>query len=129
MRIKVDLPQPEGPISAPVSPFSSANERLARAGTLCPDAARKDLLATRASSRARSPTRDMTFKGLHRERFDNEHDRREGERIGEEERDVEQLKSGIDFEPHAVRPAHEFDYQHDLPNERQARARRGGEIG
>src|SRR6185437_4227342 len=81
MRISVDLPQPDGPISAPVSPSSSANERSARTGTLCPDAERKDLLATRASSRARSPTGDMTFKGLHRKRFDGEHDRREGQGI------------------------------------------------
>src|SRR4029077_16896607 len=92
MRISVDLPQPDGPISAPVSPSSSTNERSARTGTPCPDAVRKDLLATRASSRARSPTRDMTFKGLHRECFDDEHDRREWEGVGEQQRDVEQLE-------------------------------------
>src|SRR5277367_326499 len=110
MRISVDLPQPEGPISAPVSPSSSANERLAITGTLCPDAVRKDLLATRASSRTRSPTGDVTFKGLHRKRFDDEHDRCERQGIGEQERDVEQLEGGIDLEPHAVRPAHQFDH-------------------
>ncbi len=65
MRISVDLPQPDGPISAPVSPSSSAKERSAMTGTLWPDAVRKDFFATRASSRARSPTGDMTFKGLH----------------------------------------------------------------
>src|SRR3984957_19840833 len=129
IRISVDLPQPDGPISAPVSPSSRANERLARTGTLCPDALRKDLLATRASSRAGSPTRDMTFKGLHRECFDDEHDRSEGQGVGEQERDVEQLEGGIDFEPHAVGPAHQLDHQHDLPHERQARARRRSEIG
>src|SRR6202789_1654087 len=103
MRISVDLPQPEGPISAPVSPCWSANERSAMTGALCPDAVRKDFLATRASSRAESPTRDMTFKGLHRECFDDEHDRSEGQGIGEQERDVEQLEGGIDLESHAVR--------------------------
>ena len=61
--------------------------------------------ATRASSRARSPTRDMTFKRLHQEGFDEEHDCREGQGVGEQQRDVEQLESGIDFEPDAVRPA------------------------
>ena len=45
MRISVDLPQPDGPISAPVSPSSSANERLAMTGTLCPEAVRKDFLS------------------------------------------------------------------------------------
>src|ERR1700735_2307676 len=89
MRISVDLTQPDGPSIAPVSPSWSTTDRSAMTGTFCPDALRKDFRATRASSRARSPTRDMTFKGLHRECFDNEHDRREGERIGEEERDVE----------------------------------------
>ena len=34
MRISVDLPQPDGPISAPVSPSPSENERLAMTGTL-----------------------------------------------------------------------------------------------
>src|SRR4029077_18192358 len=85
MRISVDLPQPDGPISAPVSPSSSANERLAMTGTFCPDALRKDFLATRASSRAGSPARDITFKGLHRECFDDEHDRSEGQGVGEQE--------------------------------------------
>src|SRR3984957_19204360 len=97
MRISVDLPQPDGPISAPVSPSSSANERSAITGTLWPDAVRKDFLATRASSCAGSPTRDMAFKGLHRECFDDEHDRSEGQGVGEQERDVEQLEGGIDF--------------------------------
>src|SRR6202042_1539675 len=109
-------------------PSLSANERWARTGTLCPDAVRKDFLATRASSRAGSPTRDMTFKGLHRECFDDEHDRCEWQSVGEQERDVEQLEGGIDFEPHAVRPAHQLDHQYDLPDERQARARRRREI-
>src|SRR6202042_2140987 len=129
MRISVDLPQPDGPISAPVSPSSSANERLAMTGALCPEAVRKDFFATRASSRARSPTGDVTFKGLHRKRFDDEHDRREGQRISEQQGDVEQLESCIDFEPDAVRPAHEFNHQHDLPDKRQASTGRGGEIG
>src|SRR5580693_7713885 len=103
IRISVDLPQPDGPISAPVSPSSSTNDRSAITGTLWPDAVRKDFLATRASSRAGSPTRDMTFKGLHRECFDDEHDRSEGQGVGEQERDVEQLEGCIDLEPNAVR--------------------------
>src|ERR1700722_986293 len=129
MRISVDLPQPDGPISAPVSPSLSTNDRSAMTGTFCPDALRKDFLATRASSRARSPTRDMTFKGLHRECFDEKHDRGEGQGVREQERDVEQLEGCIDFEPHAVRPAHQLDHQYDLPDERPARARRRSEIG
>src|ERR1700751_1481636 len=94
-RTSVDLPQPDGPMSAPVSPSSSGKARLTMTGALCPAAVRKDLRATRASSRARSPTRDVTFKGLHHKRFDDEHDRREGQRIGKQERDVEQLEGGI----------------------------------
>src|SRR6516164_3799970 len=113
MRISVDLPQPDGPISAPVSPSSSAKERSAMTGTLCPEAVRKDFFATRASSRARPPTGDVTFKGLDQERFDDEHDRGEGQRIGEQERDVEQLERDIDFKSDAVRPAHELDHQYD----------------
>src|SRR6185437_14986845 len=123
MRISVDLPQPDGPMSAPVSPSSSAKERSAITGTPCPEAVRKDFFLTRASSRrARSPTGDMTFKGLHQEGFDDQHDRREGQSVGEQKGHVEQLEGGIDFEPDAVRPAHEFDHQHDLPDKREAGA-------
>src|SRR5271154_5958606 len=89
MRISVDLPQPDGPISAPVSPSSSAKERSAMIGTLWPEAVRKDFFAIRASSRARSPTGDMTFKGLDHECFDDQHNCGEGQRIGEQQRDVE----------------------------------------
>src|SRR5580700_5957123 len=124
MRSSVDLPQPDGPINAPVSPSSSANERSAMTGASCPEAVRKDFSATRASSRTRSPPGDMTFKGLHRKRFDDEHDRREGQRISEQQRDVEQLESRIDFEPHAVWSAHQLDHKHDLPDKRQAGAGR-----
>src|SRR5271157_1970204 len=127
MRISVDLPQPEGPISAPVSPSSSAKERSAMTSTLWPAAVQTVFLATRASSRARSPTGDMTFKGLHQERFDDEHDRCEGQRIREQQRDVEQLERDVDFETHPVRPAHQLDHQHDFPDEREARAGRGGD--
>src|SRR5271165_324087 len=126
MRIRVDLPQPEGPISAPVSPSSSAKERSAMTSTLWPAAVQTVFLATRASSRARSPTGDVTFKGLHQERFDDEHDRGEGQRIREQQRDVEQLERDIDFETHSVRPTHQLDDQHDFPDERQARAGRRG---
>src|SRR5271166_3840928 len=100
MRINVDLPQPDGPISAPVSPSSRAKERSAITSTLWPEAVRTLFLAMRALSRARSPTGDMTFKGLDQQRFDDEHDRREGQRIGEQQRDVEQLERYIDFETH-----------------------------
>src|SRR5271165_1973864 len=129
MRIRVDLPQPEGPISAPVSPSSSAKERSAMTSTLWPAAVRTVFFATRASSRSRSPTGDMTFKGLHQDCFNDEHDRGEGQRIREQQRDVEQLERDIDFETHAVRPAHQLDHQHDFPDKRQARASRRSKKG
>ena len=98
MRSSVDLPQPDGPINAPVSPSSSANERSAIAGTLCPEAVRKDFSATRASSRTRSPPGDMTFKGLHRKRVSMMSMMAvKGKRVSEQQRDVEQLESCIGF--------------------------------
>src|SRR5271165_2654800 len=124
MRIRVDLPQPEGPISAPVSPSSSAKERSAMTSTLWPAAVQTVFLATRASSRARSPTGDVTFKGLHQDCFDDEHERGEGQRIREQQRDVEQLERDIDFETDPIRPPHQLDHQDDLPDERQAGASR-----
>jgi hypothetical protein len=77
---------------------------------------RKDFPATRASSRTWPPAGDMTFKGLDHACSDDQHDRREGQRIGEEQRDVEQLKRDIDFEPPAIRPAINSTTSRDLPD-------------
>jgi hypothetical protein len=62
----------------------------------------------------------MSFKRLHQECFDGEHDGDERESIGQYSRDVEQLEGNADFKAYAVRTAQQFDDQHDLPNERQA---------
>src|ERR1700733_9062671 len=80
------------------------------------------------SSRSWSPARDISFKRLHHECFDCEHDGDEGESIGQDFRHVEQLEGGADLEAHAIGPAQKLDDQYDLPDQRQAGTRRGGEI-
>src|ERR1700761_3809670 len=116
MRISVDLPQPEGPISAAVSPSRSVNERSRMISTSPPAAARALFRATWTSSCAGAPARDMTFEGLDEEALDGEHQRGEGERVGEQGRDIKQLKGRADLEPDAVRPSEQLDDQHDLPD-------------
>ena len=76
-----------------------------------------------------TPAGDMSFKRLHQEGFDRQHDGDEGQSIGEDARDVEQLERDPDLEADAVRPAEQLDDQHDLPDQRQAGAGRGREIG
>ena len=44
----------------------------------------------------------------------------EGQRIGEQTGDIEQLESDADLEADAVRAAQQFDNQHDLPYQREA---------
>src|SRR5216684_8885319 len=81
------------------------------------------------SSRSRAPAGDMSFKRLHQERFDCQHDRDEGESIGQDARDVEQLERNPDLEADAVRTPEQLHDEHDLPNQRQTGAGGGGEIG
>ena len=71
----------------------------------------------------------MSFKRLHQKRFDCQHDGDEGESIGQDAGDVEQLKGDPDLETDTVRPPEQFDNEHDLLNQRQAGAGRGSEIG
>src|ERR671935_28490 len=71
----------------------------------------------------------MSFKRLHQKRFDCQHDGNEGESIGQDARDVEQLKGDPDLETHTVPPPKQFNNEHDLPNQRQAGACGGSEVG
>ena len=69
------------------------------------------------------------FNGLHQDEFDDQHDCDEGQRIGQDGGDVEQLESKVDLETDAVGAAEQLDHQDDLPDQRDARPRRGGQIG
>ena len=55
-------------------------------------------------------------------------DQDEGERVGEDQRDIEQLEIDLDLKADAVAPAEQLDHQDDLPDQRQAGARRGEDI-
>src|SRR5260370_5601286 len=123
MRKSVVLPQPEGPTSAATSPF--AREKLSAPNTcrLSPEAARKNFCLMQTSRRLDSgrlgtPAGDMSFKRLHQECFDHQHDGHEGEGIGQDTRDVEQLERDPDLEPDPVGPAKQFDDENDLPYQR-----------
>src|SRR5260370_40730701 len=121
IRISVDLPQPEGPISAPIRPASRRKFRFEMTSTVWPEALLKSFRATRTSSGPGAPAGDSAFKGLHHESFDHEHRRREGQRIGEKKRDIEKLERHAGFEADPVGAAETFDHQHDLPHQRQPR--------
>src|SRR5580704_19675718 len=129
MRSSVVLPQPEGPTSAATAPAGRANFSPRSTSSRPPDAARYDLLSMLTSSWAGPPAGDMSFNRLHQECFDRQHDDDEGNSIGEDAGNVEQLEGDPDFEADAVGPAQQFDDEDDLPHQRQPRARRRGEIG
>jgi hypothetical protein len=59
----------------------------------------------------------MSLKRLHQKRFDCQHDGDEGESIGQDARDVEQLERDPDLEADAVGTPEQFDDKHDLPNQ------------
>jgi hypothetical protein len=60
----------------------------------------------------------MSFKRLHQECFDHQHDGHEGERVGEDARDIEQLERDPDLEPDPVGTAQQLDDKDDLPHQR-----------
>src|SRR5262249_4444884 len=129
IRSSVVLPQPDGPTSAATFPLPRLNASSPSTWSFPPEAARKDFCLMLTSSRSRAPTGDMSFKRLHQERFDCQHDGDEGESIGQDARDVEQLERNPDLEADAVRTPEQLDNEHNLPNQRQAGAGGGSEIG
>src|SRR5207245_6054268 len=117
MRSSVVLPQPDGPTSAATCPLPRLNASSPSTWSFPPEAARKDFCLMLTSSRSRAPAGDMSFKRLHQERFDCQHDGDERESIGRDARDVEQLKRNSDFEADAVRTPEQLDNEHNLPNQ------------
>src|SRR5436190_13487300 len=107
IRNSVVLPQPDGPTSAPTSPFASVSDRPSSTSRRPPVAAWKNfcLIATSSrlgptrfgSSGPGTPTGDMSFKRLHQEGFDHQHDCAEGERISQDLGDIEQLERDPDL--------------------------------
>src|SRR6188472_4488888 len=101
----------------------------ARTSCCSPAALLKVLLVISTSSRTGTPPRCPGFKWLHQQAFDDEHDRRETQGVGEQERDVEQLEGHADLEADAVRASEQFRYQYDFPDQRQSGSRRRRDIG
>src|SRR5450759_2094881 len=129
MRSVVVLPQPDGPTSAPTSLWRCVKARSRKMSSRPPDAAVNALRVMRTLRGPGSPAGRASFKGLHQEGFDRENDDNECQRIGKDARHVKQLEGDADLEADAVRPAEQFDDEHDLPDQRQAGARRRRDIG
>src|SRR4029077_5121829 len=109
IRSSVVFPHPEGPTSAATSPLPRLNTSSPSTCRLPPEVARKDFCLMLTSSRPRTPAGDMSFKRLHQKRFDCQHDGYEGESIGQDARDVEQLERDPDLETDAVRTPEQLD--------------------
>src|ERR671925_1094130 len=103
IRSSVLFPHPDGPTSAATSPLKRLNASSPSTWSFPPEAARKDFCLMLTSSRPRAPAGDMSLKRLHQKRFDCQHDGDEGESIGQDARDVEQLKRDPNFETNTVR--------------------------
>src|SRR5215468_4953992 len=123
IRSSVVFPHPDGPTSAATSPLRRLNTSSPSTWSFPPEAARKDFCLMLTSSRPRAPAGDMSFKRLHPKRFDCQHDGDEGESIGQDAGDVEQLKGDPDLETDTVRPPEQFDNEHE--SSKPARSRSG----
>src|SRR5688500_6492685 len=129
MRSVVVLPQPEGPSRHANSPCGTWKESPRNAVSRTPSADRKDFSLMSTLSVPPAPTGRMSFKGLHHQKLDQEHDGHEGQRIGEDRRYVEELETEIDLETDSVGAAKQLDDKHDLPDQRNAGSRRCRQIG
>jgi hypothetical protein len=99
-------------------PAAEAERKFAEYLELSAGSSAKDFCLMLMSSWPRAPAGDMSFKRLHQTRFDCQHDGNEGESIGQDARDVEQLECNPDLEADAVRTPEQLDNEHDLPNQR-----------
>src|SRR5262249_53067062 len=117
IRSIVVLPQPEGPTNAPTSPSASRNATSRSTSAPSPAADTKALRTMRTSSRSESPAGRASFKGLHQEGFDRQHDGGEAQRIGQDSCHIEELERNTDLESDPVGPSQQLDHEHDLPHE------------
>src|ERR1700744_1981683 len=99
IRSIVVLPHPDGPTNAPTSPPASVKATSRSTSARSPDALGKALRTMRTSSGSESPAGRASFKGLHQEGFDRQHDGGEAQRIGEDTCHIEQLERNTDLEP------------------------------
>src|ERR1700744_4158923 len=94
-----------------------------------PEAVRKALRLIVTSSGFRSPAGNMSLERLYNKCLDPKHEGDEGQRVGQQQFQVETLESRIDLEADAVRAAESLDDEDDLPDQRQAGAGRSRNIG
>ena len=74
----------------------------------------------RISNRLVAPAGRTSFKGLHQQIFDCEHDGDEGDGVAENGRHVEELKVEVELEAYAVRAPKQLDHQNYLPDQGDA---------
>src|SRR5918994_5898904 len=124
------LPQPDGPNSA-MKPFggtSSVRFSITSLGGASPTAGKR-LCRILIRRRSAAPAADMALERQQDGPFDDLDDRDEGDRVGENAGDVEQLEMQPDLKADAARAAKQLGDQHDLPDQREAGAGGRGKIG
>src|ERR1043166_2616450 len=106
MRIRrvVVLPDPDGPRMHANSFWATSKRRSRRTSTTAPFAVLYDLDRISTLSCAATPASRCVFKRLHHQNLDEKHDHDEGQRIGQDGRDIEELEKQVDLKAHAVGP-------------------------
>ena len=133
MLSSVDLPPPDGPVMT-TNERGSTSKAMFLQNEVAParsPTARKHLAARCVTARRARFTGAICWpsrsSGCRIAELDDLHDDDEGQRIGQDHRHVEQLEGDVELMADAVGAPEGFDHEHDLPDERQPRARRGGE--
>src|SRR6476661_6790449 len=116
MRNSVVLPQPDGPISTVMLCGRTSSTKSRMAGILVPSAPIWVFSSMRMSNWLVAPAGRASFKGLHQQIFDCEHDGDEGDGVAKDGRHVEKLEVEVKLKADAVRPTEQLDHQNNLPN-------------
>src|SRR6516165_781018 len=129
MRSSVVLPQPDGPISTVMLCGRTSSRRSRMAGIRVPSTPIWVFSSMRISNWLVAPAGRASFKGLHQQIFDCEHDGYKGDGVAENGRHVEELEVEVELKAHPVWPTEQLDHQNNLPDQGDTRSRGGREIG
>src|SRR4029078_6791276 len=120
MRSSVVLPQPEAPISTVILSGTISRTKSRIAGTSVPSTPTWVFSSMRISNRLVAPARRAAFKGVYQEIFAGEYEGDKGEGVAKNRRHIEKLEIEMELETDAVRPAKQFNHEHDLPDQGNA---------
>src|SRR5208283_4043246 len=102
IRSRLDLPQPDGPTSATMAPFSTRSEKESKTTRSPPPASAKALRKMSISRAMQPPPAGLALERAQHEGFHQNHQADKGQGIGEQQLEVEKLEGLVHLEADAI---------------------------